>query len=98
MNDSPSRTTLNFLSSFPYLLLARHVKFPSSFIWMRAAFVVFTRVVEFLITAMCMRRVPLAVHTSSTRGCNRTTGAGDTTFGETKTRMVKSLNSANSPH
>ena len=98
MNDSPSRTTMNFLSSFPYLLLARHVKFPSSFIRMRAVFVAFTRIVEFLITAMYMGRVPLAVHTSATCGCNRTTGAGDTTFGETKTSIIKSFISAKSLH
>ena len=98
MDDSPSITTMNVLSSVPCLLLARHVKFPSSFIWMRAVFVLFIRVVEFLITAMYIGRVPLAVHTSSRRGRNRTTGAGDTTFGEAKTRMVRSLNSTNSPH
>ena len=89
MDDSPSITTMNVLSSAPYLLLARHVKFPSSFIRMRAVFVAFTRVVEFLNTAMYMGRVPLAVHTSSRRGRNRTTGVGDTTFGATKTSMVK---------
>ena len=89
MDDSPSITTMNVLSSAPYLLLARHVKFPSSFIRMRAVFVPFTRVVEFLITAMYIGRVPLAVHTSSRRGRNRSTGVGDTTFGATKTRMVK---------
>ena len=53
-------------------------------------FVSLTRVVEFLITAIYMGRVPLAVHNvSEAFNADRTTGAGDTTFGGTKTRMIR---------
>ena len=52
-------------------------------------FVVFTRVVEFLITAIYMGRVPLAVHNVRVAfNTARTTGAGDTTFGATKATMI----------
>ena len=54
-------------------------------------FVALTRVVVFLITAIYMGRVPLAVHNvSEAFNAARTTGAGDSTFGGTKTRMIKS--------
>ena len=88
MGDSPMKMTSTFFSAFPYLLVARHVKFPSLFTWMLAMFeVVLTRVVEFFITAMCMGRVPTAEHRESLRPCTaRTTAAGDNTSGETKTK------------
>ena len=78
------KITSNFFSSFPYLLVVRHVKFPSSFTWMLAMFkVVFTRVVELFITAIFMGRVPEAEHNSVSPGTARATPAGDNTFGET---------------
>ena len=53
-------------------------------------FAALTRVVEFLITSIYMGRVPLAVHNVSVApNAARTTGAGDTTFGGTKTRMIR---------
>ena len=94
MGDSPMKITSNFFSSFPYLLLARHVKFPSSFTWKLAVFeVVFTRVVEFFITAMCMGRDPEAEHSSVRFSTARTTVAGNNTFGETKKQKQKNNNS-----
>ena len=99
MGDSPMKITSTFFSSFPYLLVARHVKFPSSFTCMLAMFeVAFTRVVEFFITAMCMGRVPAAEHTETVRPSTaRTTAAGDNTFGETKIK-IKRFNSLATLH
>ena len=52
--------------------------------------VVFTRVVEFFITAMCMGRVPVAEHRTTVRpGTARATAAGDNTFGETKIKIKR---------
>ena len=53
--------------------------------------VAFTRVVEFLITAMCMGRDPEAEHSSVRPGTARTTVAGNNTFGETKKRKQKKI-------
>ena len=93
MGDSPMKLTSNFFSSLPYLLVARHVKFRSSVTWKLAVLeVVFTRVVEFLITAMCMGRDPEAEHSSVRPGTARITVAGNNTFGETKKQKTKKKN------
>ena len=65
-HGSPSKTTSICLSSAPYLLVARHVymDFPSSYTRMLAVFVVFTSVVEFIITAIYIGGVPVAEHDS----------------------------------
>ena len=83
------KITWTFFSSFPYLLVARHVKFPSLFTWILAMFeVVLTRVVELFMTAMCMGRVPADEHRESWRpGTARRIAAGDNTLGETKIKI-----------
>ena len=64
--------------------MARHVymDFPSSYTRTLAVFVVFTSVVEFIITAVYMGGVPVAEHDSLYPWTSRTTGAGITTLGE----------------
>ena len=59
---------------------------------MLAGFVVFTSVVEFLIIAMYIGGIPMAEHDNLPCGNSRTTEAGNTIFGETNGRELKSGN------
>ena len=54
---------------------------------MLAASVVFTSVVEFLSIAVYTKGVPVAVHDSLEPRNVRTTGSGDTIFGETEIKQ-----------